>query len=91
MLSVLERYQKNISGEYYIFWSRIDDTKKWWDIDILVVNKSQESDLRLSLDIERELFSISEEKIDVVVFPENMNPEQKTFFESIPKKQLWTI
>ena len=33
--TVLETLRKKIIWNMYLFWSRVDMDKKWWDIDIM--------------------------------------------------------
>jgi len=59
---------------------------------LLVINKDKKiSNLKLSLILEREFFKNFEEKIDIVVFNENMKEEQKLFFNNIIKEKIWNI
>ncbi len=89
-LELLKLFNKNYNWDFYLFWSRVDDKKKWWDIDLLVINKDKKvSDLKLSIILEREFFKNFEEKIDIVVFNENMKNEQKLFFNNIKKEKIW--
>lgn len=83
--SALKYAIKDLNLPVYIFWSRTDDNKKWWDIDIIIINNTSEKNLSISIRVEREFFKKCEEKIDVVVFPKIMNEEQKLFFNSINK------
>gem|GEM_PF-4084749 len=56
---------------------------------MLVINKDKKiSNLKLSLILEREFFKNFEEKIDIVVFNENMKEEQKLFFNNIIKEKI---
>jgi len=76
---------KDINGKVYLFWSRTDEHKKWWDIDLLIINDWEKSNLELSLYVERIFFKNCEEKIDVIVFSKNMNKEENLFFNNINK------
>ena len=88
-LELLKLFNKKYLWDFYLFWSRIDDKKKWWDIDLMVINKDKKiSNLKLSLILEREFFKKFEEKIDIVVFPENMKKEQELFFNNIKKEKI---
>ena len=66
------RYALNdFDGDVYLFGSRIDDTKRGGDIDILLVPKEKVNSLKLSLKIQRKFFSRCEENIDVVIYDES--------------------
>lgn len=83
--SSLNEAIKDINGKVYLFWSRTDENKKWWDIDLLIINNWEKSNLELSLFVERTFFKNCEEKIDVVVFSKIMNEKESLFFNSIDK------
>lgn len=87
-LDLLKKFSKEYNWDFYLFWSRVDDSKKWWDIDLLVINKSDILNLKLSLILEREFFKKFDEKIDIVVFSEKMKKEQELFFNSITKEKI---
>jgi predicted nucleotidyltransferase len=87
-LSLLQSFNKKIKWDFYLFWSRLDDSKKWGDIDLLIINKSKISNLKLSLLLEKDFFKEFEEKIDIVVFNENMKKEEKIFFNNIKKEKI---
>ena len=82
---------KNIVWDIYAFGSRLNPKVKWWDIDIVIINKSKDSNLQVSMKVEKEFFKICEEKIDVVVLPEKMSDEQSSFFNIIKKVPIWQI
>ncbi len=90
-LSLLQSFSRKYNWDFYLFWSRLDKNKKWWDIDLLVINKDKISNLKLSIILEREFFKKFEEKIDIVVFPKEkeMKKEQKIFFTNIKKQKIW--
>lgn len=52
----------------YLFGSRLDDTKNGSDIDILIVPKDNNNQLKLSLEIQAKFFSKCEQKLDVVIY-----------------------
>lgn len=58
----------DFKGEVYLFGSRLDETKKGGDIDVLLIPKKKVNPLRLSLKIQARFFSKCEEKIDVVAY-----------------------
>ena len=59
---------KDFKGDAYLFGSRVDDTKKGGDIDLLLIPKEKDNPLKLSLQIQAKFFSLCEEKIDVVIY-----------------------
>lgn len=63
---------KGFKGESYLFGSRLDETIKGGDIDMLLVSKKRANPLRLSLMIQKRFFLICEEKIDVVIYNGNL-------------------
>ena len=87
-LNMLKNFSKKYNWDFYLFGSRVDDNKRWWDIDLLVINKDDISNLKLSLILEREYFKNFDEKIDIVVFSEKMKKEQELFFNSITKEKI---
>ena len=77
----------NIKGEVYLFGSRVDDTKKGGDIDILIFTKDKAFDT--SHNVAVKFFMECEEKIDVIVMnPEKLTKEQKAFFNVIEKIRI---
>jgi predicted nucleotidyltransferase len=64
---------KNFKGKVYVFGSRLDDTKKGGDIDIMIVPNKKINALKLPIEIQRRFFSRCEQKLDVIVFKED-NP-----------------
>jgi hypothetical protein len=87
-LDLLKNFSKKYNWDFYLFWSRVDDKKKWWDVDLLVINKENISNLKLSIILEREYFKNFNEKIDIVVFWKKMKKEQKLFFNSLTKEKI---
>jgi predicted nucleotidyltransferase len=85
--AALENAIADADGEVYLFGSRVDDTKKGGDIDILVF--SEESPFKVSQDVSVKFFMECEEKIDVVVInPNKLTKEQEAFLKIIEKEKL---
>lgn len=63
---------KGFEGEVYLFGSRLDDTKRGGDIDILLIPQRAVKSLKLSLNIQTRFFSRCEERIDVLVYNDNL-------------------
>jgi len=93
----LDKAQKNAlrialkdiqSGDkVFLFGSRVDDTKRGGDIDLLIY--SQQPSFELARKITRNFFKHCEEKIDVLVInPMKMTREQSLFVETIHKVSL---
>lgn len=66
----LKNALRDFNGIVYIFGSRLDDTKKGGDIDILLLprEKKKINPLKLSLHIQTKFFLMCEQKIDVIVY-----------------------
>jgi len=64
----LKHALKDFHGEVYLFGSRIDNSKRGGDIDILLMPKKKSRPLKLTLDTQRKFFSQCEENIDVLVY-----------------------
>ncbi len=81
-LNALEKAIENIDGEVYIFGSRVDDTRKGGDIDILIL--SREQPFSLSRRVAVNFFMECEEKIDVIVMdPDNLSMIQNAFLNTL--------
>jgi len=86
-LNALRKAIANINGEVYLFGSRVDDTKKGGDIDILIF--SQENAFRLSQQVSIKFFMECEEKIDVVVMNQyELTEEQRAFLNVIKMEKF---
>ncbi|CAK0767828.1 Nucleotidyltransferase domain-containing protein [Gammaproteobacteria bacterium] len=78
---------KNLDAEVYLFGSRVDDTKKGGDIDILIF--SNQNPLQLSQKISRDFYLALESKLDVVVIDKkNMSEDQALFVNSLILERL---
>lgn len=64
----LKHALKDFHGEVYLFGSRVDNSKRGGDIDILLMPKKRSRPLKLTLDTQRKFFSQCEENIDVLVY-----------------------
>ena len=62
---------KDFKGDVYLFGSRINETKKGGDIDILLIPEEKSNPLKLSTRIQTKFFSVCEEKIDVVIYDDS--------------------
>ncbi|MEW6620633.1 MAG: nucleotidyltransferase domain-containing protein [bacterium] len=58
----------DFKGAVYLFGSRLDETKKGGDIDILLISQEKINPLKLSLKIQARFFLRCEEKIDIIVY-----------------------
>ncbi|MFZ2392436.1 MAG: nucleotidyltransferase domain-containing protein [Rhodoferax sp.] len=65
--------QADQEAQIYLFGSRVDDTAKGGDIDLLVLSKS--INLMAKLDILAQLHhKLGERKIDIAVYPDSTRP-----------------
>ena len=86
-LNAIKKAIANINDEVYLFGSRVDDTKKGGDIDILIF--SQENAFRLSQQVSIKFFMECEEKIDVVVMNQaKLTKEQNAFLNVIKMEKF---
>lgn len=85
--AALENAIKDVDGAVYLYGSRVDDTKKGGDIDILIF--SRENPFELSQDVSVKFFMECEEKIDVTVMnPDNLTAEQEAFLKVIKREKI---
>ena len=71
----------------YLFGSRVDDSKKGGDIDILIF--SDQPSFQLTRRVSCDFFSYCEEKLDVLVIdPDNISNEQQAFINTIEMVKL---
>ncbi|HMY80415.1 MAG TPA: nucleotidyltransferase domain-containing protein [Candidatus Absconditabacterales bacterium] len=79
----------DIQGDMYLFGSRTNPKKQGGDIDILIItNKINEQTLSFRIKLMSKFHLISEQKIDIIVFPTHMNESQQYFFNSLSKHKL---
>lgn len=62
---------KNFKGKVYLYGSRIDDTKRGGDIDLLLIPDEKITPLKLSIEIQKRFFSRCEQKLDVLIYRED--------------------
>lgn len=77
---------KNFEGEIYIFGSRLDDTKKGGDIDILL-KPTKTLSFEDILRFQAKYFSIMDSDIDIVIYDEN-NPFVKDIVKHAERVDL---
>ncbi len=83
----LYRAIEDIEGEVYLFGSRVDNSKKGGDIDILIFSK--ENSLRLSQKIAARFLAALDSRLDVVVMDkDNISKDQKAFLKTIEMVRL---
>lgn len=85
--AALEKAIEDVDGEVYLFGSRVDETRKGGDIDILIF--SEGDPFKLSRDVSVKFFMECEEKIDVTVMnPNKLSGEQQAFLKVIKMEKL---
>jgi uncharacterized protein len=84
----------DFEGDVYLFGSRLDDTKRGGDIDILLLPKTTAANpsgpLKLSLRIQTKFFSLCEQQLDVVVYSPD-NPFCKEIIKSAQRLDIKRI
>lgn len=63
---------KDFKGDVYLFGSRTDMDKKGGDVDLLLIPNKFVNPLRLSMKIQKDFFSLCEERIDVVIYDDSL-------------------
>lgn len=85
--AALKKALTGVEGEVYIFGSRVDDSLKGGDIDILIFSKL--APYKLSQDVSIKFFMECEEKIDVIVMDKaNLTEEQRAFLNTIKLEKI---
>ena len=83
----LQNAVKDVNGDVYLFGSRVDDTKRGGDIDLLIF--SEEDPFKLSQEVSVKFFMECEEKIDVTVMnPNKLTKEQEAFLKIITREKF---
>ncbi|MCK4765444.1 MAG: nucleotidyltransferase domain-containing protein [Candidatus Aminicenantes bacterium] len=62
---------KDFKGDVYFFGSRLDDSKKGGDIDVIIIPGKKANPLKLSLEIQKRFFSKCEQNLDLIVYKED--------------------
>ena len=78
--------------EVFLFGSRVDADKRWWDVDVLLMPYSNEQNLRAEIDIASKYRYIVDEKIDIVSIPYNIDHRtrgQQIFLDAIHTLPIW--
>lgn len=83
----LQKAISDVEDPVYLFGSRVDESARGGDIDVLIL--SEKSPLQLSREVSVAFNMECEEKIDVVVIPKNnRNEEQEAFLNTIKMERI---
>jgi predicted nucleotidyltransferase len=83
----LEKALMDVEGEVFLYGSRVDDSRRGGDIDLLI--RSGEDPYRLAQKVRRDFRMICDEKIDVLVLPEKgLSREQKAFLKTLTLERI---
>ncbi len=63
---------RGFKGDIYLFGSRVDDSQKGGDIDILLVPKQKVNSVKLSLEVQAKFQTICDQSIDIIVYQDNL-------------------
>jgi len=85
----LNKMLENIKWQAFLFGSRTDDKKRWWDIDIMIVQDNPQDTLKQKLELLTKFQKISDQKVDIAIYPKKMSKLQKAFFNTINKVPIW--
>lgn len=86
-ISALKHALEDVHGNAYLFGSRVDDSRKGGDIDLLIFSK--DSPYKISQNISLKFFKMCEEKIDVLVMDKDkLTEEQRAFLGTIKMERL---
>jgi len=78
---------EGVEGEVFLFGSRVDDTARGGDIDLLILTDA--APYELSKAVKRRFAERCDERIDVVVMdPEHLTREQDAFLRVIERERL---
>ncbi len=83
----LEAALEGVSGEAWLFGSRVDPQRRGGDVDILLL--TNQPGFETSQAVATRFFARCEERIDVIVFnPAQLSDEQQAFLQHIKRVRL---